>query len=492
MPSSIDGVFSSPYGKARMSAALTGTRRLGLTVLILLSCHLYGPAAASALTVPSTSLSLPIQVLPSYGGFPDGTATMGVTYTDTAETVTAGGTQVALGSGNAYKLSTCLTVHVVNSLYDSSCSDRIIDTHGNSGSVAYTAPTVTKAAARPASAAAGYASSVVSVRLSQADGSWKEIATSWPAAGLSVAGVGLVPQGLLTALPPRSQGAALPSTVQTGGINTGLPDSFCGSDPRTSTQPVEPGTSTSGLGSDAPAYYEVGQPTGTFAGLAPKGIMLVINGGGWFMNGSGSVEYMRPDADRWRSRGWETLNLTYRPCGNSFVDVRWFYDRARQLWGSTLPYCAMGGSAGGHLALELAAARSSLACVDNESGPTDALSLTSQTAYNVAGPQHSGPNWVYNMMTAAWGQENLVWVSPALFSVKARVLMGVGATDPYIPWAQATELKGKMLAADANAYVDIAQLAAGTVAWVHTNVSQAAIDDWNARETNLVAPLVHP
>jgi acetyl esterase/lipase len=80
--------------------------------------------------------------------------------------------------------------------------------------------------------------------------------------------------------------------------------------------------------SGAPAYYEVGLPTGAYAGQAPRGIMLVIHGGAWMKTGIGAVQSMRPDANRWRARGWETVNLTYRACGQTATDVLWFYDKA--------------------------------------------------------------------------------------------------------------------------------------------------------------------
>jgi acetyl esterase/lipase len=250
------------------------------------------------------------------------------------------------------------------------------------------------------------------------------------------------------------------------------------------------GVSTTSLGSDAPAYYEVGEPSGAFAGAQPKGVMLVINGGGWMANGSGAVEADRPIADRWRARGWRTLNMTYRPCTQSLDDVRWFYKRARELWGSGLPYCAHGASAGGHLAVSLAAADASLACAINEGGPVNAATLGNGTAWGAKGPQRNGPRWSYNLMAAAFGQENLAWYSPAIWPIKARVLVGVAAQDPYIPWAQATELRDRMRARDVAAYTDIVQLPAGSVPWTHASVSPAAIDDFHRREADLVAPLV--
>lgn len=167
-----------------------------------------------------------------------------------------------------------------------------------------------------------------------------------------------------------SEGASLTNNNgQTGGINSALQDSFCEGTQDPPPSSLEDGTSTTALGSTAPAYHEVGEPAGAFAGQPPKGIMLIVNGGGWSLNGPGAVAADRPDADYWRALGWRTVNLTSRPCAQSFADVEWFYDQARALWGPGLPYCALGWSAGGNLALMLAAARSTVSCVISEAGP---------------------------------------------------------------------------------------------------------------------------
>jgi len=241
------------------------------------------------------------------------------------------------------------------------------------------------------------------------------------------------------------------------------------------------------MGSGAPAYYEVGEPTGAYTGQPPKGVMLIINGGGWFMNGGGMVASDRPDADYWRAAGWRTVNLTYRPCNQSFADVKWFYDQARAMWGSSAPYCALGASAGGNLALMLAAARSTVSCVISEAGPTDATTIVNEST-----PVGStnGPRWVYNLLAAAVGPEQLVWWSPALFPIHARVLWAVSAGDPYIPWAQGTELQSKMLAANPTASVSLLQLPSGATNWVHAGISAAALATFQAAEQLLVAPLV--
>jgi acetyl esterase/lipase len=107
-------------------------------------------------------------------------------------------------------------------------------------------------------------------------------------------------------------------------------------------------------------YYEVGLPTGDHAGRAARGVMLVIHGGSWAAHGAIWVQAKRADADRWRARGWQTVNLTYRPCGQSVADVLWFYDHARTWFGAGATICALGTSAGGHLALLVGANRPDL------------------------------------------------------------------------------------------------------------------------------------
>ena len=135
-----------------------------------------------------------------------------------------------------------------------------------------------------------------------------------------------------------------------------------------------------------------------------------------------------------------------------------------------MPYCALGGSAGGQLALLLAASRPSVDCAVDEAGPTDGTTLKFQST-SAGGTD--GPRWVYNLLTAAVGPEFVHWWSPALFPIKARVLFAVAAKDPYIPYAQGTELRTKMLNADPNAYVDLLQLADGSNNWVHAGISSA-------------------
>jgi hypothetical protein len=400
----------------------------------------------------------------------------------------ATGPSIALAPGAVFQITTCVKAHVKNSYFRTSCPSATEDTTSDTGTQHVAAPIATATLTRPTRNLSAYFSYEVSVSQKQSDGSYKEIASSWPSAGLSAASVDVPPQGATTAAPPSSEGVLLGNGL-TGGMASGYPDSFCSHYSYPPAGPPESGVSTTTFGSQAPAYYEVGEPTGSFAGQAPLGIMLVIHGGGWAGSGSAYVADERGDADYWRALGWRTVNIDYRPCNQSLADVEWFYDQARQLWGSSLPYCALGASAGGNLALMLAAGRSTLSCVIDEAGPADGSTLPNQLDTFNSADQVDGPRWVYNLLVSAVDPENVPWWSPALFSINARVLYAESTGDPYMPWAQATELQSKMLAANPNAYVDLVQLQKGTTPWVHHGVTADALANFQAHEQQLVAPL---
>jgi acetyl esterase/lipase len=455
---------------------------------LVASMAMFAPGNAIANVLPTASISSPVKVIPSLGGFSDGTATMSVTFTDTTATATASSPSVGLGPGYVFHVDTCIKAHFMSKPYSytTTCQEKTVDTTANSSSIYVSAPDATSSMSRPSSTGTGYFSFIVDVSERQSNNSFKEVASSWPSEGLTAASVAVPSVGATTAPAPVSEGAAL-TNVGSGGINSGGPDSFCEGFQYPPPISVESGVSTSVMGPNAPAYYEVGEPTGAYLGQAPKGIMLIINGGGWFMNGAGMVSGDRADADYWRGLGWRTVNVTYRPCNQSLADVEWFYDQARALWGSSLPYGALGGSAGGNLALLLAAARSTVSYVISEAGPTDGLTIKNETT-PVGGS--NGPGWVYNLLTAAVSPEMVVWWSPALFPIHARVLWAISAGDPYVPWAQGTELQSKMLASNPSAYVNLLDLPSGTTPWVHANITAAALTTFQAAEQALVAPLV--
>jgi acetyl esterase/lipase len=282
------------------------------------------------------------------------------------------------------------------------------------------------------------------------------------------------------------------STKALAASNTGTPGSSCAANTgNLSYAAPSHGEKTGGLGPDAPTYYEIGAPTGAFAGKSPKGEMLVIHGGAWHLVGKATVAVERKHADQWRARGWETINLDYRACALSLGDVQWFKQRVRVLHPNAL-ICAEGVSAGAQLALMLAANNSDIACVIALGGPTDFTTIAAQTAFDPrAGVyDHAGPEFVFNVARAAFGAK-VGDMSPRKHagSITARLLLASGERDSLIPAAQNASMAQSMFAAHRDAYVDVDLLPFGPQKFVHTSTTQAALDDLSRREDALVAGL---
>jgi hypothetical protein len=451
----------------------------GGVVLCLAVCW---PAAASANPLPAKTLRLPIRV-PSLGNLSAGAAVLRVTYTDRDATATVTAPRVRLSRRPTFRLVSCLRAYSATRSHASLCRPEDA-AHARVAA----APTVTLPLGRPPPDGRAWFTYEVSVQRRQADDLYTEVASSWPRTDVAGASVGVPGLGASTAATPTTIGAPL-STGGPGGVNTGQPDSFCAASEVPSSSPLEPGVRTTGLGSHAPAYYEIGEPTGRFAGQAPKGVMLVIHGGSWFVVGPGVVAGMRQDADRWRARGWRTLNIGYHACGASIPDVQWFYDAARARWGTALPYCALGTSAGGHLALELSLTRTGLFCVIDRAGPPDGLALPRERTVTTG---RDGARRAYNWMVAAFGPDDLGWWFPPLSArpfAPTRILYASAVDDVFIPWRQGLALRAKVRAADPEAYVDLDRLAPGPEPFVHARVARSSLEDYYARERELVAPL---
>jgi acetyl esterase/lipase len=251
-----------------------------------------------------------------------------------------------------------------------------------------------------------------------------------------------------------------------------------------------PGVSTSTLGR-APAAYEVGRPAGRFRGRPPRGVMLLIHGGGWYIVGPGPLSTERPEADRWRQRGWLTVNLDYPPCGASLRGVLWFHDRVRARYGRRLALCAGGASAGGHLALMLAIRRPSVRCVIARGAPTDLRTIARHAS---ASGSREGSKAVARMGASAFGRGNLRSVSPAAHAhaLRARLLLATARRDDVIPLSQARDLRRAVLRRRPHAHVETLVLAPGRIAWIHGPVSRTALARFHAAERRLVAPFRRP
>jgi acetyl esterase/lipase len=473
--------------------------RLHAVLLVVLGLAACAPCAAANVPAPVTKAD-PVRVN-GLGKMPNGTLTTEVTYSDTAATATAStGDTIGLAPGYSFRLRTCVAYHLSGSAPVSTCAERGVDTPTETRTVLTHAPPVTLSGQpRPTTQPWGYFTAYSEV-LHQDAGAWPLSAHSWPDSGLQGAGIPVAAQGQTDgALPPN--GAVALDGAYAGAVNTGEPDSICTATPTVSDgSPLPAGvSSTHAAFSGAPAYYEVGLPTGAYAGQAPRGVMLVIHGGGWVKTGVGAVQSMRPDADRWRARGWETVNLTYGACAQTLPDALWFYDRARAWFGAGAKVCALGTSAGAHLALLIGAYRPDLYCAVSQAGPTDLRTIQTQVAYDRASGLHTqtlGGRWVHNLAAAAFGEENLGDYSPVALASgtlkRTRVLQALPADDPVIPHQQATDLATAMRAADLTAYVDDLQMAVGRIPFGHGGVAPAVLDDFHAREARLVAPITVP
>jgi acetyl esterase/lipase len=244
---------------------------------------------------------------------------------------------------------------------------------------------------------------------------------------------------------PANVSEARPSSqaASGGGVDNGRPGSRCVPRTQRMTAPAEAGTRGGTFNGD---YYELGEPTGP-AAHAP--LMFIVHGGSWVGDGPGQVQSMRKEADLWRHRGWRTLNLDYHACARSFADVLAFYDHFHRL-AAGRSICVEGFSAGGHLALMLAAERPEIRCVMGFAAPTDlpafANERTSVASTRITGvARTAGPRYAYNLAVAAFGRDRLEALSPALHArqITARVLLATAENDIYIPWAQAREFAAR-------------------------------------------------
>jgi acetyl esterase/lipase len=468
-------------------------------VLVVLALATVAPRAAANVPDPLTRTNA-VRV-PWTGSVANGTLTTTVTYSDTAASATAStGDTISLGKDFLFRLRTCLAYHLHGALPLSACEERTVDTRGNTGPISTHAPTVTlPAQPRPTTQPWGYFTPYTEVQHDSA-GSWQVLAQSWPDDGLQGAGMAVAAQGASVGTLPASSALTLDDGPFTSAVDNGQPDGICAGETADPPGPLPPGVRTSHPAfSGAPAYYEVGVPTGAYVGRAPRGVMLAIHGGGWWLVGAGKAQEMRADAERWRARGWETVNFTYSPCGQSPADALWFYDHARSWFGPRAKICAIGTSAGGHLALLIGARRPGLYCAVSIAGPTDFTRIQDEPVYNPATGRYdstSGSRLVHNLGAAAFGEENLPAYNPVTLASttlkRTRVLQAFSADDPLVPFQQAADLDAAMRAANPAAYVDNVRLAIGTIPFGHGVVTQPALDDFHAREARLVAPITAP
>jgi acetyl esterase/lipase len=180
---------------------------------------------------------------------------------------------------------------------------------------------------------------------------------------------------------------------------------------------------------------------------APVGWVMIIHGGGWQVVGKEQVIASRPQAAFFSEHGWGTYNIDYRAGSKSLSDVLSAYDHLRKRAGRHAPVCAWGGSAGGHLAMMLAAFRPTVDCVISEAGPTDLLTFPHESAWAPPGvPPTTGPDWIFDTFVIpsfSDVQRQLWWWSPVRWAsrIEAHMLLGASTYDDLVPQEQMYDME---------------------------------------------------
>jgi pimeloyl-ACP methyl ester carboxylesterase len=277
------------------------------------------------------------------------------------------------------------------------------------------------------------------------------------------------------------------ATPQGGEYADAPPPAAC-SAARADEQPYTPpaGASTTGLGPQA-ATYELQAPAGR-----PRGVALVIHGGGWTGVGTRRLLDVRPDAARWLSRGWATANVDYRACADSVGDVLALHDAIRARIGPDAPVVAVGASAGGQLGLLLAALRpDSVRGVVAMAAPTDPVLLAREPVRDPAtGRWSTEPT---RGLAAQWrGAFGDAWLTTSPVrragEIRARVLLARSTGDPLVPEAQLQDLEQAMDEADVAPWVRRFELPHGEAPFPHAGVTADALARFVAAEDALVRP----
>ena len=156
-----------------------------------------------------------------------------------------------------------------------------------------------------------------------------------------------------------------------------------------------------------------------------KGYVIVIHAGGWYLVGRGMLGLEYPNVERLNRWGYSTLNVDYHKGAAALKDILGFHDRLRRRVGNA-KICALGSSAGAHLALMLAYRRADVACVISEAAPTYLPGLHEPLLGYARRffADHGG--------LRAW--------SPALHPPSAPILLAQAKNDTAVPFRQSTRM----------------------------------------------------
>jgi pimeloyl-ACP methyl ester carboxylesterase len=205
---------------------------------------------------------------------------------------------------------------------------------------------------------------------------------------------------------------------------------------------------------------EWGEPSGPYAGEPPRALVLLIHGGGWRGPNLRAFTAQLEPARQLQRLGFATAVVEYRRAAAGIRDVVNTYRVGRERFGPSVPICASGSSAGGHLALMLAVREPGLACAINRAGATDLVSLAHQP----------GGKRAYRVAKRMFGRDRLAALSPVRYadSIRSRLLSIYAANDRIAPVQQGREL----VRAKPDAHLIV--LPPGPARFVHSGVDPEA------------------
>ncbi len=224
-----------------------------------------------------------------------------------------------------------------------------------------------------------------------------------------------------------------------------------------------------------PAAPRAEGDTGFVATLSPagpaRGVVIGIHGGAWYGVGRELSMTVREDLERWRRQGWAGVIVDYPKGGAAVASVLRSYDRVRARYPG-LPVCLYGESAGGHLALLVAAARPNIACVETAGAPTD-LEAIDPSLGPLAAPADRNARMAFPDLRAA---------SPVAWSIRAPLLVTHLRTDTVIGVEQARRMPAARRVV----------LEPGPLPWVHGSVDAASMAALRAAEADFIRSVAPP
>ncbi|MEK7602656.1 MAG: hypothetical protein AAB459_00230 [Patescibacteria group bacterium] len=220
-------------------------------------------------------------------------------------------------------------------------------------------------------------------------------------------------------------------------------------------------------------YYEINYPSGTFLNTAPKGIMMVVHGGGWIA-GDSPVHAIQPlprnEAKNWSDIGWQTINIDYHPSKGALSSVLQTYSRIKA-WKPLAKKCVLGTSAGAQLALMTAANNSDVVCAVSHGGPLDLPGLLPSSVKNAAVAVFCSTGTNFDNQSC---KDELAAVSPKQKGqvTAAKVLVAANVTDTVVvnPVQQLDLYK----TGRAGRQAWIAKLNSGTNLYTHKNIDDVS------------------